>query len=286
LNTLDVKSGGELIKGVGELIKSVGPTDEQRLAFGRTFFGTLLGQTVVLIGTLLIYIGAVAVILQYWSEGLKNFHSDVGEWFWLILGAPFICILLFSMLPTAWRARRERRLKAAAISGEAQFDATHFRAYPYQETDRAAFSRLDGADRTTLHWLTSTRASLLYFSGASGVGKSSLLAASVVPQLRDAGWTVIETRLFSHPIERLRAALLDSAPRLAKKADAELSLRDLLKKAADAHRKHGAPLLLVIDQFEEYLILHKNDERGGICRLPRRSGPNADRRPAAPARVS
>jgi hypothetical protein len=268
MNFDDAKGGGELIKGFGELLKSIGPTDEQRQAFGRTFFGTLLGQTIVLIGTILVYIGAVAVIWKYWSEDLKTFHSDVGESFWLILAAPFVCILLFSILPTAWQARRESRMKAAAISGDTHFDGTNFRPYPYQETDRAAFKRLDGADRNILNWLTSTRASLLYFSGASGVGKSSLLAASVLPQLRDAGWRVIETRLFGDPIERLRTALLDSETRLAKKADGEMPFHELLKKAADARtRKGAAPLLLVIDQFEEFLIRHKHDERGKFAVL-------------------
>jgi hypothetical protein len=257
------ESIAELFKGVGEPINPVGPTDDQRQAVGRTFFGTLFGQTIVLIGVVLIYIGSIAVLWQYWSQGVKTFHSDVGEWFWLIVTAPFICILIFSLLPITCRARRERRLKAAAISGDAYFDATNFRPYAYQDTDRETFTRLDGADRETLNWLISTKASLLYFSGPSGVGKSSLLAASVLPQLRDAGWMVIDMRLVGDPIERLRTALLGNETRNAKKADVELSLRDLLKRAAEARARKGAPpILLVIDQ--EYLILHNDDEQGAF----------------------
>jgi hypothetical protein len=253
----------ELFKGVGEPIKPVGAMDDQRQALGRTFFGTLLGQTIVLIIMILIYIGSIAVIWLYGSVGLKTFHSDVGEWLWLILSAPFICILVFSLLPTLSLARRERRLKAAAMSGDVYFDATNFRPYPYQETDRETFTRLDGADHKTLNWLISTKASSLYFSGPSGVGKSSLLAASVLPQLRDAGWMVIDTRLVGDPIERLRTALLGNEMRNTKKADVKLSLGDLLKTAAEARARKGAPpILLVIDQ--KYLMLHNDDEPGAF----------------------
>jgi hypothetical protein len=118
------------VKGVSELIKSVGSAEEQRQAFGRTFFGTLLGQTVVLAGLLLIYIGSAAVIWRYGSKDLKTFHSDVGEWFWLIFAAPLICILLFSMRPTASLAWRERRLKAAAIGGDALKPSIWHRSLP------------------------------------------------------------------------------------------------------------------------------------------------------------
>ena len=259
MNTSDVKPGSELVKGIGDFLKSAGPTDEQRQAFAQTFFGTLLGQSVLLLSTMLAYIGALAAIYQYWSEGLKSFHADFGGWFWLILAAPAIFILLFSMLPTWWRKRREDRLMETV--DDAQFTARTFRTYPYGVEDRAAFKRLDGADQTALNWLKSTELPLLYFSGASGVGKSSLLAACVLPQLRDAGWLVIETRLFGDPIERLRKAI-SAEIRLAKKTDAELPLYDLFKKLAEARNRKGEPpLLLVVDQFEEFLILHKDEER-------------------------
>src|SRR5262249_47284613 len=91
----------------------------------------------------------------------------------------------------------------------------------------------------------------------------SLLAASVLPQLRDAGWTVIETRLLGDPIEHLRVALFAADTRPTRKLPAaDLSLRDLLKKTAEARgKKRDAPLLLVIDQFEEFLILYRDEER-------------------------
>src|SRR6266545_5818822 len=97
---------------------------------------------------------------------------------------------------------------------------------------------------------------------------SPLLGAKVLPQLRDLGWMVVETRLFGDPIQRLRAALLAADSRLARKPAAELSLQDLLKRAAESRgKKHDAPLLLVVDQFEEFLILHTEEERRAFAAL-------------------
>jgi Leucine-rich repeat (LRR) protein len=251
------------LKLVGELAKAIGPTDELKGRFYQTYFGSLLGQTILLVGTLAIYVTTGVLCLTYLKPPLLAAYDGLGSFlFWAFALIPFACIVLFQMVPTSWRALRERRLKAAIISGDPQFKAGYFRLYPYGQADREAFKRLDGADVKILNWVRSTKASLLYLSGASGVGKSSLLAAEVLPKLRDGGWAVIETRLFGAPVECLRTAILDAGGLFAKKPAAELSLRALLVKAAEARmRKGGAPLLLVVDQFEEFLILHREEER-------------------------
>ena len=136
-----------------------------------------------------------------------------------------------------------------------------FRLHPYGEADRDVFKRLDGAHVTLVNWLRSTQASLLYLSGTSGVGKSSLLGADVLPALRDAGWAVVEMRLFGDPTECLRAALLKTKGIFTRKPAAELSPWEHLKKTAETRFKAGAPpLLIVIDQFEEFLVLQKEGE--------------------------
>jgi hypothetical protein len=192
---------------------------------------------------------------------LLGFRDDVGPiWFWVILAAPLVSILVFQMLPTFWRASRERRLRSMVFAGDQQFKPDYFRLYPYTKADREAFKRLDGANATILNWLRSTEAFPLYLSGASGVGKSSLLAAYLLPKLRDDGWAIVEVRLFGDPVECLRAAVLETEGLFATKPSAGLPLRDLLVKAAGAAR-----LLLVIDQFEEFLILHNEQDRAGFA---------------------
>lgn len=255
-------------KTFGDLIGKFGPTDAHRQEFGRSFLGTLLGQTIVLVGMMLAYVVVVVLLRQYAYDQLHDLHADVGSIsFWSIMAAPLICILLFSMLPTSLRAVRERRMKAAVIGGDVMFKPGYFRLYPYGEADRATFKRLDGAVGTILGWLHTTNDSVLYLSGASGVGKSSLLAASVLPTLRAEGWAVIETRLFGDPVERLRTALF-TAGLFARKPTVDTTLRHLLERAVAARVKSDeAPLLLVIDQFEEFLILHRDEDRTPLAAL-------------------
>lgn len=211
----------------------------------------------------LIYVATIVLVRKYAFEDLRALYEAVGALaFWSGIATPIVVILLFSMLPTGWRALRERRLKATVIGGDVQFKPGYFRLHPYSAADRETFKRLDGADGAILGWLKSTEASLLYLSGASGVGKSSLLGAKVLPQLRDGGWMVIEIRLIGDPIESIRLALFAADSRLTRKPAAELPLRELLKKLAEAcSKKRDAPLVLVIDQFEEFLILYKEEER-------------------------
>jgi hypothetical protein len=251
------------LKALAGFAKSAGPTEEHRQAFGRTFVGSLLGQATILVSMMLLYVAVVVLLHRYAFDDLAALHASVGALaFWVIIATPIIFILFFSLLPTTWQALRERRLKALVIEGDIQFKPGYFRLYPYAAADRQTFRRLDGAEGTIVTWLKSADAPLLYLSGASGAGKSSLLAANVLPQLRDAGWTVIETRLFGDPSERLREAMLAADSRLTKRPAVELSLWGLLERAAAAPRKNrDAPLLLVIDQFEEFLILHTDEER-------------------------
>ncbi len=157
------------VKGLGDLIKSVGPTDEQRQTFGRTLLGSLLGQAIIFAGMMLVYVATVVLLWRYAFDDLRALYAAVGVFaFWPIIAAPIVFILLFSMLPTGWRALRERRLKTTVIGGDVQFKPGYFRLHPYSAADRETFKRLDGADGAILGWLKSTKAaSLLYLSGAS-----------------------------------------------------------------------------------------------------------------------
>jgi hypothetical protein len=219
---------GETAKAV---VQPATPPASQKTFF-QMFFGSLMGQTFFFMGLLAVYFAVVASLYSYAKVPLQAFRDDLGPlWFWGILAAPLACILLFQMLPTSLRALRERRLRAKAIGGVPK--PGYFRLQPYGASDHDAFKRLDGADREVLTWLKSAKSSLLYLSGASGVGKSSLLSAAVLPELRDAGWTVVESRLFGDPVERLRTALLEAKGLFKRKPADRLSLLELLRSAAE-----------------------------------------------------
>ncbi len=88
----------------------------------------------------------------------------------------------------------------------------------------------------------------LYFCAEIlGSGKSSLLNAYVLPNIKERGWTVIETRAWQNP-ER---ALLHSLKR-AENTSQSQSLREAVE---DAAQQASERLLIVLDQFEEFVIL-------------------------------
>ena len=117
--------------------------------------------------------------------------------------------------------------------------------------------------------------------GSSGSGKSSLIHAGLVPQLRanvfegSERWPILSIRPGSNPIESLAVALssnefcaqnIESAKRILAKADetfldllvrAENTLNIVISNAARVHNVHRA--VLIVDQFEEIFTLCDND---------------------------
>ncbi len=246
-------------KAAGELLKTLGTSDEHSKKFGDTFLGSLLGQSRAFLVYLAAYVVVAITALKIFDYTPKELVKDYGLLAGALpFGAPLLLILVFSFIPAYLRARRETRQKQKAIAGETRFHPGYFRLTPYEESDRRNFSRLDGADEAVFNWLASTQQSLLYLSGASGAGKSSLLAASVEPRLRALRWTILAARLFGDPIERLRAAMLEAKGLFAAPPGPETGLRDLLALAAQARQ---TPLLLIVDQFEEFLILNTPEQR-------------------------
>ena len=126
-----------------------------------------------------------------------------------------------------------------------------------------------------MDWLSRADAMPLYLTGDSGSGKSSVLNAYVLPELRDAGWTVVEARAWQDP----EAALTDAISKLAAarkwKLGGTQNLRALLENVA---RRVDGGLLLVLDQFEEFVILAEPGRRESFT-AHRRLARKADRRP-------
>ena len=95
--------------------------------------------------------------------------------------------------------------------------------------------------------------------GPSGVGKSSLVAAGLVPALRSRGWAVASFRPGAQPFEALAVALL----RLELPGPTVVGVDQIGRRAGDLAERGVAavaqtlslsldqPILLVADQFEE-----------------------------------
>ena len=173
--------------------------------------------------------------------------------------ATLLLIVLLSLL-REWQALRDRiqtrRLALTTVAPRVGY----FRIGPYEDRpeDRKDFKRADRAHEQVLEWLESATVLPLYLSGDSGAGKSSLLNASVLPTLRERGWTVVTARAWQNPEAALGEALSRLHPALAHDGS---SLRDRVEAAA---RQAVGPLLLLLDQFEECLILAPIEVQAGF----------------------
>ena len=100
-----------------------------------------------------------------------------------------------------------------------------------------------------------------YICGPSGAGKSSLVHASLLPRLEVAGWRTAVVRVDAVPVERIRQAVLSVTALPHGEEDETLPLPDLLAAVSQRIGRGQTPLLIVIDQFEEFLILNDAADR-------------------------
>ncbi|MFM8443745.1 MAG: SUMF1/EgtB/PvdO family nonheme iron enzyme [Methylococcus sp.] len=177
-------------------------------------------------------------------DKLAKVFNEMPAWLWWLFLVGFLTATLM-YLALLIRQIKERRAGQRLLTAGGETPRHYFRIGPYGPEDRADFHRADGAERDILRWLETApdKAMPLYLTGDSGSGKSSLLYAYLLPELADRGWKVVQARAHRDPVASLRSEL-------AGPEDEELSLRDLVERAARDQK-----LLLVLDQFEEFLIL-------------------------------
>ena len=229
--------------------------------------GKLLGRTAAMLSLALVVLVLLDLVDQR-LQRLLGVDLSTRPWLGLLLG--FLLLAVASQLAVEWRAKRSRRVlqKLAVQPGAEQ--SGYFRIGPYLNTteDRLRFDRADRAHEKVLAWIERSASVPLYLTGDSGSGKSSLLNAFVLPTLRERGWTVVEARAWQDPETALREALVQlPVPRRSRRAE-NPDFRALIEGAA---RRAGAGLLLVLDQFEEFVSLGKPEQQqkfaGLLCGL-------------------
>ena len=251
--------------------------ERARKQFELTWLSSLLGQAVIMLGLIVAYVVALVTLHELVPDMLETLRSEVGNTvYYLFAVAPLGVILVFSSLPTAFRAWRQYRLSRQKFAWRAGVREL-FRLHPYGADDQAEYERPGGEDDKAANWLQATPHSVNYLCGPSGAGKSSLVRACVLPRLEVAGWCTAVVRVDADPIERIRQAVL-SIPDLLHGGEAEtLPLADMLAAVSQQIGRTGQPpLLIVIDQFEEFLILNDAADHkplADILRGPRRSAP-------------
>lgn len=187
---------------------------------------------------------------------LKLLPQKLGLPIWIcaaFVSVPLILVFCFQTIPSFLEKRSRDRLAQVSGVGEAGY----FQLAPRQNEE--SFHRADGKHVKVLSWLREPPARLLYLKGASGAGKSSLLSAWVIPKLVRDGVKVIRLRGYQDPAKALETELRRLGEGRGGCRVVEADLNVLLEEACD--RVRPARLLIIFDQFEEFLILQEVKER-------------------------
>jgi|GEM_PF-2686544 len=119
----------------------------------------------------------------------------------------------------------------------------------FSSEDRELFDGREVEMSQIVRRLRQQRSLALY--GPADVGKTSLIAAGVIPQLTEIGALVIHLRDYAHAIGYLRDALHHLGTQMELDLDAEMSFPRMVELVV-ANASQG--LFLVLDQFERFFM--------------------------------
>jgi Leucine-rich repeat (LRR) protein len=239
--------------------------DKEDLKAVRSFLpGKVLSRTTALLALGVLFLGFCELL----NVGIGQVFAFPLEPPWLrytvLIGIPVLIVV--AQILVEWQAERKRKqAQALAVKTEAVPEG-YFRIGPYFDTpeDRAKFDRADRVHEKVLAWLKRADAVPLYLTGDSGAGKSSVLSAYALPELREAGWTVVEARAWQDPEAALAAAIARTASARKWKLGEARTLRGQLEAFA---KRANEKVLLVLDQFEEFVILAGSERQKAFTAL-------------------
>ncbi|HUF78140.1 MAG TPA: serine/threonine-protein kinase, partial [Thermoanaerobaculia bacterium] len=135
----------------------------------------------------------------------------------------------------------------------------------FQEVDAGAFFGREQDLRGLVAMVMSPERRFAVLHGESGCGKTSLVRAGLIPRLRAAGWLALYSRVYQAPVDALVAAAgREGGVPVGTAAGAGEPPHRLLERVADAV---GAPVLVVLDQFEEAFTTLPPAERERLVAL-------------------
>ena len=170
-----------------------------------------------------------------------------------LVGALLLLLFFSHTLPTVLEKRRKNRLGSITGATRPGYFQLSVR------DDEESFRRADGKHDEVLKWLRHPPSRVLYLTGASGTGKSSLLTAWVLPNLEREGVRVIRLRGYQDPAQALEDELKRPGVIWKRNPPESTDLAALFEQAVE--RLRPARILVVFDQFEEFLILQGEQQR-------------------------
>ena len=232
--------------------------------------GKLLGRGAASLSLVLAFIGiASALDDRISSFFLRGLPISPVIYYGVLFGVPIVVGGVQFAVEWAAALRRVALKRLAVHVEDAQ--SSYFRIGPYEDgvEDRERFFRADRVHEKILGWIERATQLPLYLTGDSGSGKSSLLAGFVVPSLREAGWVVLDrVRVWQEPEAALRAELKRHLSERDRGQNLPDEVIELVKMAA-GKPDEGNRLLLILDQFEEFVILGKPEHQKSFSKLLR-----------------
>ncbi|MGH8558567.1 MAG: ATP-binding protein, partial [Methylococcales bacterium] len=95
---------------------------------------------------------------------------------------------------------------------------------------------------------------LLVLFSPSGSGKTSLINAGIRPELEAQGFKTLYTRFNKQPVE----AVIETVDSLLSKQPGEALANDMYSHLKLAAKNIAKPLVLFLDQFEEFFIIYRD----------------------------
>jgi hypothetical protein len=212
-------------------------------------FTSILKEAKVAVAAFAALVAALIALEKFDLTHSWTFRVSAG------LAVLVLAFLIWEAVAAQRKARNDAKTRERADQpAPAESAHDYFRIGPYEEEDSANYRRGDGKDEEVRKWIEADGPPLRYLVGDSGVGKSSLLAAGVVPALRKTlpGVLILRYETYERIEEDLGAALRKPGFLWTKSPAGldELSLTDLLARAAEHLAAKKRRLLIVLDQFE------------------------------------
>lgn len=130
---------------------------------------------------------------------------------------------------------------------------------PYATADHAAFFGRETDLRSLLGEVL--QRPVVVLQGPSGIGKTSLVNAGLIPELLGHGYLALTVDASADPVRALIDAVAESQ---ALRVDAS-AVQDLAGLAATLQREISHPLLLVFDQMEQFLRAASVEQRASFA---------------------